>query len=556
MPHGTLHHHKVHEVHHDEKRQLFDDVATAVNVVYVTASPTFDGPILGYVTADPQATQAPAASQQGPNFFDAASSSNVQNQQTNAPAQGTAGAPVFASAAASSAAASIAMASSVPAVISAPSKSVAVSNLPTQIAAASSKAPVVSASSSAAASQSNALALATSAASSAAPTFVDSQAQATPSSASAAPVQSDPGLSAGGKAGLAIGILLAIAIIGAIAFFLYRKKQNKDKNGNADDEKAAIQQQGGGLIPRVSVRRGNNQLGGAPRLSMRPLTDMFPDTNEKVVAPAAVARGPSPVSEPAKPLTNPFADQAEAAVDASAVPKPLNISRPGTPTGSASTSLSSTSAAAIAGAAAVARTDGSGPLNVHRVQLDFAPSMEDELELHAGQLVRMLHEYDDGWALCIRLDRSQQGVVPRSCISKLPVKPRPNGPASGARGPQQGRAPLRPGQGARTSPTGSISSTSSNGSAPRQMGASPNGRMRAGSAAPAPMSGQDRSMSPAGQYRPNGPPQSRPRANSASGTAQPRRETPRQSPMNPAATTPIVGNAPGPARKPVPGQAV
>jgi len=27
-------------------------------------------------------------------------------------------------------------------------------------------------------------------------------------------------------------------------------------------------------------------------------------------------------------------------------------------------------------------------------------------------------------ALCIRLDRSQQGVTPRSCLSKMPVKPR------------------------------------------------------------------------------------------------------------------------------------
>ena len=41
-----------------------------------------------------------------------------------------------------------------------------------------------------------------------------------------------------------------------------------------------------------------------------------------------------------------------------------------------------------------------GPNNVHRVQLDFSPSMEDELELRAGQLVRMIHEYDDGW-VCI-----------------------------------------------------------------------------------------------------------------------------------------------------------
>lgn len=34
----------------------------------------------------------------------------------------------------------------------------------------------------------------------------------------------------------------------------------------------------------------------------------------------------------------------------------------------------------------------------------------------------------DVQALCIRMDRSQQGVAPRTCLSKLPVKPRPQGP--------------------------------------------------------------------------------------------------------------------------------
>ena len=31
-------------------------------------------------------------------------------------------------------------------------------------------------------------------------------------------------------------------------------------------------------------------------------------------------------------------------------------------------------------------------------------------------------------ALCIRLDRSQQGVAPRTCLSTRPVKPRAKGP--------------------------------------------------------------------------------------------------------------------------------
>jgi hypothetical protein len=83
--------------------------------------------------------------------------------------------------------------------------------------------------------------------------------------------------------------------------------------------------------------------------------------------------------------------------------------------------------------------------NVHRVQLDFKPSMQDELELHAGQLVRMLHEYDDGWVslhvcfaktiLLIILRRfvsvwtalSKVSFPVHACLSTLssPVKARP-----------------------------------------------------------------------------------------------------------------------------------
>jgi hypothetical protein len=47
--------------------------------------------------------------------------------------------------------------------------------------------------------------------------------------------------------------------------------------------------------------------------------------------------------------------------------------------------------------AAIAAAGGPAHSAVHRVQLDFNPSMEDELELRAGQLIRLLHEYDDGW---------------------------------------------------------------------------------------------------------------------------------------------------------------
>lgn len=95
-----------------------------------------------------------------------------------------------------------------------------------------------------------------------------------------------------------------------------------------------------------------------------------------------------------------------------------------------------------ASAAAIAAAGGPAQSTVHRVQLDFKPTLEDEMGLQAGQLVRLLHEYDDGWALCIRLDRSQQGVVPRTCLSARPVKPRPPQGGPGPRGP-----PIRPNYG-------------------------------------------------------------------------------------------------------------
>lgn len=222
--------------------------------------------------------------------------------------------------------------------------------------------------------------------------------------------------------------------------------------------------------------------------------------------------------------------------------------------------------------------------NVHRIQLDFKPSMADELGLRAGQLVRMLHEYDDGWALCVRLDRSQQGVVPRTCLSKHPVKPRqggpprngpppgsprmqgpprngpngPNGPPMGHPGVPQPR-PLSPANNGRSSPHPPALSPASGrmspgprsmSPGPRQM-PPPQGRGRANSNAP--YAQQPRSMSPGpyGGGPQTAPPQEmgRPRSNSASQVAR-RGPAPGPSPMN--------RNAPlqMPARKPIPGQAL
>jgi len=100
------------------------------------------------------------------------------------------------------------------------------------------------------------------------------------------------------------------------------------------------------------------------------------------------------------------------------IPKPLDLTKPpsplyAVPPSPAGTEYSMHSMAPgqfpgpSASAAAIAAAGGPSQSTVHRVQLDFKPTLQDEMGLHAGQLVRLLHEYDDGWV----------------CFSRLSLKP-------------------------------------------------------------------------------------------------------------------------------------
>jgi hypothetical protein len=109
---------------------------------------------------------------------------------------------------------------------------------------------------------------------------------------------------------------------------------------------------------------------------------------------------PLPVSGQVSP--KPLSLQFEGSTDS--LPNPIVPYAPAT-VSNVSLPISEIAAAGVAGvvvagagAVVAGRGGNSPPLdNVHRVQLDFKPSMDDELEIRAGQLVRLLHEYDDGW---------------------------------------------------------------------------------------------------------------------------------------------------------------
>ncbi|KAJ5917384.1 hypothetical protein N7466_010938 [Penicillium verhagenii] len=252
-------------------------------------------------------------------------------------------------------------------------------------------------------------------------------------------------------------------------------------------------------------------------------------------------------------------------------------------------SVSSVAMTAGSFAGGVAAGAGPGPLNVYRVQMDYSPLNDDELPLQTGTLVRMLYEYNDGWALCVRLDRSQQGVAPRTCLSARPVKPRPRPPpgapgpgprgppmmgpngrpiSPAGRGPPSGRfyptdmRPRSPGgynqrhpqPGRNMSPVGQFPVPRSMSPGPRAMSPGPGPGMRPGPG-PRAMSPGPRSMSPGpyggpGMQRPVIPVNQRQRSNSAGNVSPPHISAmapPRPSPLAVATAQPPAPPSPPPA---------
>lgn len=292
---------------------------------------------------------------------------------------------------------------------------------------------------------------------------------------------SSEGMSGGAKAGLALGILIAIGAVLALVLLFYRRKKQQNKSREVEDEKFDMSP---ALAPppppakntAASIRTART-ASTAPRLSLRPVTEFLPNLagdgrstsnkQEMAVAPgpsssadangflapmAAAAGGsawerPGAHNHPNDPA-NPFGNHAET-IESRSPPGPAEMLASTTPAKPEIISPvsplepeNSVPFGAVAVWAHVAQNplsgqqNGAGPAEmpnptpaqptelpaapipsppvlaaipaspvpppsatntVHRVQLDFTPNMDDELDLRAGQLVRLLHEYDDGW---------------------------------------------------------------------------------------------------------------------------------------------------------------
>lgn len=436
-------------------------VATLVSVVYVTATPTFTGAIGGYLTlSQPTTPTAPFA------FFGYPAPSEITSTSRAAvnpffyiPATSTAhstsntGTLIFGGYAPQS---THTPSSTTPdfvypgAVLSQSSALGAIASIST---AASSLSP-----SSSQASRVTSAAISASASSSHSTVALIHPTQA----ATLDNVQHARPLSTAAQVGIAVGAIVGVGLLFLLLYLLYRRrKSRRDARRQSEDEKA--------LNPpppvypsHVSVRRTSPEQ--PPRLSLRPMTQMFPgtqtynQTNGKTDAAKRNAPGSSAFSA-AAPAAEAALLAPQAAVISdrkalpnnspivgnpsfAALPAPLATSRPSTaknvsdeasnqggdvqvlPIAVARKPLSIRSGRSVEVSddqdASAAKQTSPVPapappidpsraplplsgLNVHRAQLDFKPTMDDELELREGQLVRLLHEYDDGWVCALLL---------------------------------------------------------------------------------------------------------------------------------------------------------
>lgn len=298
--------------------------------------------------------------------------------------------------------------------------------------------------------------LATSAVSSAAAVVTSSAA----ASSAAASGDNASGMSVGGKAGLAIGIILGLSAVLSLVMFCFRQRKKAQERQRLDDEKSRSPIEDTFQSDRAPSTRTARTASTAPRLSLRPVTQLFPMFSEKrssrgneletmmaMSSPSAShlapqsAWGRPSTSNSQNDTANPFGNHAEPVDPTNAegpavvqsvtsngpvvaagttpfgatglargaskrenAPKQIDFTKALPPPGPPSPSTTDFSVSELPGmpvltAGSNAIAAAGGPVNaaVHRVQLDFQPSMDDELELIAGQLIRLLHEYDDGW---------------------------------------------------------------------------------------------------------------------------------------------------------------
>ena len=376
----------------DNRKDDEDGVATVVSVVYVTAKATFAGSTAGFVTEGLTTTAKTTTPTVQPNK----TTQNANTQTTAAATSDTTSAETIQSTAKPTKAAH----TSVSSILSSITSDSQTTSAPSTLATSTSRLSQIGAAQAA--------------------TQASSSATATPSETSAP----GSGMSGGAKAGIAFAFLaLAALAAGGLILCLRRKRKQRKEEGleRIEDEKSGA---------AFGLGEKSTTSSRAPRVSLRPMTQLMSNIGDPKISEMTSATGGLALASHSKPVStwdtrpssgnsansaNPFSNSASvvdhAAADKAAENAPIPVpavttlnpfdDRARSPeSGSPPSTPNSPPRAEIGTAAAVpmGANPPRGPQNnVHRVQLDFKPSMDDELDLRAGQVVRVLHEYDDGW---------------------------------------------------------------------------------------------------------------------------------------------------------------
>lgn len=186
------------------------------------------------------------------------------------------------------------------------------------------------------------------------------------SSSSGIPTSTSPassGSSSGGISSAAVGGIAAMAgivVIGAGAFFLLRRNRRRDQN----KKRATVMS-----VDPFTMGFGSNN-GPPPLHSQSSFQQMqshpMTDTSFPPPMPATVVTAPAPAPPPAPPSAQ--------------QPEPQ-------------------------------------PLGTYTVISTYTPTLGDELEIHPGDRVEVLVEYDDGWVTGRNVSRGGvKGVFPKHCV--------------------------------------------------------------------------------------------------------------------------------------------
>jgi len=228
-------------------------------------------------------------------------------------------------------------------------------------------------------------------------------------------IASNDGSGPGGASlgGIIGGCAAAVVVLIFIAAIFYRRRKQRAMNqayGKTEDEKTAGLASGAAGMGTISGAASINEK--APSISLRPVTQFNPMLNPPAASPV-VKTGPSrghgiprkPIPAPlalSKPPQSDLRPSSSGSVSIAAAPvMPAALPSP-TLSAFSDGFVPGTPVAGPVDAAALAATGKTAP--VYRVQMEYTPSQADELELRVGGLVRMLHEYDDGWVGYFNLD--------------------------------------------------------------------------------------------------------------------------------------------------------